>query len=211
MGRPIAVLALLLAAALAEPAHAARKKAEKPEPGVTASSTTIKMVEHFTTVETADLPVEAIPEFMAVDPKTLPSRLRTKYQAKKLELAALKKNADGKKKGFFRRMGNDKQALCVPEEGDEQTVALLPQMGFEPITEDEEKFLMQKTNCSECELNEDFSLTMYIVPPKKKGDKGIRYLFLSQNDPLMGLIASYRAGGTGPTAFFGIGGAGGCR
>jgi hypothetical protein len=208
MRLPILLLALLLAAAAA-PAHAAKK--EKPEAGVTASSETIKLVEQFTNLETADLPVEAIPQFMAVDVKTLPSKLRSKYQAKKLELIALKKNADGKKKGFFRRMGNDKQAQCTPEEGDEQTVAMLPQMGFEPINEEEEKFLMQKTNCTECELNEEFSLTMYIVPPKKKGEKATRYMFLSQNDPLMGLIASYRSGGTGPTAFFGIGGAGGCR
>ena len=70
---------------------------------------------------------------------------------------------------------------------------------------------MQKTNCSECELNEEFSLTIYIVPPKKKTEKAVRYLFLSQNDPLMGLIASYRAGGQGGTNFFGSGGIGGCR
>ena len=217
-GRFLLVPVLILAASLPVGAATSKKKpaapvaeAAKPEAGVTASPETVKLVELFVTKETADLPPEDVPQFMAVDAKTLPSKLRAKYLAKKLELIALKRNADGKRKGFFRRMGNDKQAQCSYEEGDEETVGLLRQMGFEQISEDEERFLMQKTNCSECELTEEFTLTMYIVPPKKKGDKAVRYLFLSQSDPLMGLVASYRAGGSGPTNFFGIGGAGGCR
>lgn len=197
-------------AAAAAPAAAA-KKADKAEAGATASADTIKLVEMFTTRETADLPPEAVPEFMAVDAKTLPSKLRAKYTAKKIELLTLKKNADATKKGYYRRMGNEKQAQCSYEEGDERTIGLLKQMGFEQITEEEEHFLMQKTNCSECELNEEFSLTMYIVPPKKKKDKPVRYLFINQSDPLMALIGQHRSGGQAGTNFFGAGGAGGCR
>ena len=85
-------------------------------------------------------------------------------------------------------------------------------MGFNLISDDEEHWLMQKTRCTQCELIEEFSLTIYVVPPKKKKELPTKYALLHEKDPLMGLLAQYRRGKENPfgTSFFG-GFAGACR
>jgi hypothetical protein len=189
-------------------ASAASKKAKPVAESFTASTATVKLVESFVKTETGDLPPEQIPEFMAVDPKTLPSRLRTQFQARRAELMSLKKLSDQRKRPAFRRLGKEgDKAQCEVEEGTQQYVDSLRGMGFEQISKSEEDFLMEKTKCSECELQEESSLLMVLVPAKKKEEPPTRYLFLSTSDPLFVLVAMYREGkeNTTGTNFFGIG------
>lgn len=207
-------LAAALAAALAcLPARlAAAPGAVKPEAVEAAGPETLLLVERFVSDKAVELPRETVARLMELDPKSLPVGLRAKFQARRLQLRAHWNQENGIKKGFFRRAGNDAPARCAFEEGSEEAVAMLRRMGFEQISEDEERYLMQKTKCSECELTEEYTLTMYFVPPKKKKQKTLRYLFLSQADPLMALLAAYRSGSTtGGTNFFGTGFSGGCR
>ena len=71
-----------------------------------AGKDTIRLVEYFLSVDTTDLPPEAIPQFMAVDTNTLPARLRDPYRAKRAELSSLRKITQGKTKPPLRRLGN---------------------------------------------------------------------------------------------------------
>ncbi|MFH1725151.1 MAG: hypothetical protein ABII00_11105 [Elusimicrobiota bacterium] len=222
---PAAVLALLMAfSCLARPAHAGRKgrAPEKPpaqgevkaEPErVAASSDTIRLVEFFLAAETGDLPYEAVPQFMEVDPEALPRRLRDRYRAKRTELLALRKIAEGKKKPPLRRLGVEDEPVCSEKVESQRYVDTLLSMGFLPITEDEENFLIQKTKCTECELQEEFSLTVVIVPPKKKKGRPTRHLLLKDSDPLALLVELYREarGNITGTKFFGVGMQPACR
>lgn len=203
-----ALLALLL------PVSASAKKAKPAEEAFTASSTTVRMVEYFIKTETGDLPPENIPEFVAIDPKTLPSRLRPGFQSRRAELMSLKRLSDQRKRPAFRRLGKEgEKAQCDIEEGSEQYVKSLRDMGFEQISKGEEDFLMEKTKCSECELQEESSMIMVLVPSAKKGEPPTRYMFMNSSDPLFALVAVYRQGkdSTTGTNFFGIGMAPFCR
>ena len=169
-----------------------------------ASKDTIKMVEFFLKAATGDLPPDHIEEFLSVDPATLPAKLQVPFSAKKAELTALKKISDGKKKPPLRRLGNDAQAKCT-DPLESKAAAILHSMHFEEVTEPEQDYLMHETNCQLCEMQEEFSLTLVKREAKKKGDRpGLRF-FYSDGDPIMTLIANYRAGqkSTG-TNFFGI-------
>lgn len=169
----------------------------------TADKDTIKLVEYVTKVDTSDLDYAVVPPFMKVLPATLPKKLRAPYKAKRAELNALRKIAQNKKKPPIRRAGKEEKAKCSPKEGDMQYVNALRKMSFEQIGEPEMEHLMKRTRCSECELHEESSLMAVIVPAKKKGEPGTRYLFLSASDPWMSIIAEYRRGSSGGTNFFG--------
>jgi hypothetical protein len=187
-------------------------------PALAASSDTVRMVELFLKAPTADLPPDAVPSFMAVDPASLPKRLRGSYLAKRAELDALKRLAQGGKKGYFRRMGSDKKAVCDKEQRDPtgNLPGYLARLGFITITEDDLLCLMQKTKCNECELQEEFSLTSIIVPSRDKGKgkpKDERKLLLHPLDPLNAIVGVCREGKqkVGGTDFFGISVSAACR
>lgn len=200
---------ILLAAALlaAPPAAFAAPAAEKKKPAAedkgSAGAETLKLVDYVLKTEAPDLNPEVIPPFMEVDLKTLPAGLRPGYRAKVAELEALRKIAESKKKPPIRRAGEEEKTVCPREEGDLAYVKMLQQMGFETISELEEQFLLRRTKCSECELQEEFTLKIIITPPEKKGKKHVQHLLMSKSDPLMGLIARYREGSEGGTDFFG--------
>jgi len=201
------MLALSLSAFAAEPRVLGAADIPK------ASTGTVKFVEYFLKTPTADLPAERVPEFIAVDRGGLPKKLQDRFEAKRMELLALKKNVDGKRKPPLRLLGrgNTVPGSCeAPKEM--ATVNLLLQVGFGEITENEEKRLMQDTDCTECELRTEFTLELVITPAKgRKAMKELHFL-LHQDDPINVLIAGYRSGvKTTGTSFFGVGGTPKCR
>lgn len=194
---------------LASPVCAKKTRKKKPKAAAAksekavADKDTIRLVEYVTKVDTSDLDYAVVPPFMKILPETLPGRLRASYKAKRAELNALRKIARNKKKAPIRRLGATEEAKCSPKEGDMQYVNALRKMSFEQIDESEMEHLMKRTRCSECELHEESSLMAVVVPAKKKGERGTRYLFLSASDPWMSIIAEYRRGSSGGTNFFG--------
>ena len=212
-GSCVLLAALLLGLSGAGPAWAKKAKAAAPADLGTADADTINLVETFLARPTSELPPEAVPPFMAVDPASLPLRLREKYRVKRTELLTLKKINEGRQKPPLRRLGVEETATCEVKRESAQFLKLMGQMGFAEITHDEEGFLMDKTKCSECELQAEFSLQIVEVPPVKKGQLAERHLLLNGNDPLWALVGLYRQGRekTTGTSFFGIGMQPACR
>src|SRR5437879_4474794 len=60
------------------------------------------MVKYFLKTPVEDLPSNHIDEFLAIDPESLPKKLREKYRGKRLELYTLKRLAASKKKASLR-------------------------------------------------------------------------------------------------------------
>jgi len=186
-----------------------------------ADKETVALVERFLETETADLPADKVPAFMAVAPAGLPKTLRLPFRAKRAELSALRKISDGKAKPSLRRLGRQGQAACRNEEVDDEDSAKLfnamRRTGFVEIQESELQFLLLKTRCTECELQEEFSLMTFVIKAKKKRRKDkprpkLKYM-LNEGDPLWALIGLYREGNENPlgTNFFGTGIAPACR
>ncbi|MBI5244553.1 MAG: hypothetical protein HY922_12875 [Elusimicrobia bacterium] len=175
-----------------------------------ADTETLKLVELFVNAPTSELPPEKVPDFLAVDPKTLPAKLRMSWMQKRQELLALKKIADGQKKPPIRRIDvpPPSERDCLPLEG-EMADAILRSAGFNDVEEHEVMFLMEQTKCTECELMVEFTLEKALKHVKgKKGQVTTRtYYFLHPKDPLWTLVGAYRAGNKNPfgTPFFGIG------
>lgn len=194
---------LLLGAALSLGARAAAPSLD-PE--------SAKLVNLFLKTPTAELPPERVPDFLAVDVSKVPAKQKDKFEAKRFELLALKKNADGKYKPPMRLLGKDAVGGGCEPPREMSSISLLLQTGFERITQDEEEWLMQETKCTECELRTEFSLTLVSTPPKKKDGKRQLHYLLHSMDPIMTLLAKYRSGDKSTsTAFFGIGTGPKCR
>ncbi|MBI5241330.1 MAG: hypothetical protein HY926_12730 [Elusimicrobia bacterium] len=176
----------------------AELKAEAP-----AADDKVKLVQAFLDMPTAELPADLVPEFLAVDPATLPEKLREPFAAKRLELYALKQIVGGKKRGAVRM---PEENCAIEKEAKADSARILMMAGFGPITEDEERFVMDKTNCTERDLMCEFSLQIVGVKAAKK-KPAHRLLFLHLRDPLMALVGQYREmGRVKQTNFFGIGG-----
>lgn len=199
---------IFLAALLAAPAVSAPvKTAEK-----SAASDDEKFVDYFLKTDTGELNPALIPRFMALDLEKIPAKKRDGVAVKRLELKALRKSAEAKTKPPIRRAGAEPLDKCAVEEGGPDILQKLRIGGFVEITDSEERFVMEKTKCTECELVEEFTLTRVAVhkDPKKKG-RPEGHIFLHSKDVLMALVAQYRDGGKGGTNFFSIGFFGACR
>jgi hypothetical protein len=201
-----ALLVLLFSCGLGPPALAASSKSKQdPE--------AVKLVELFLKAQVADLPPDSVPYFLAIDTATLPDRLLHPFLAKRLELLTLKRLAEGERKGNLRRYGE------VPEEncGDadvltEKALKLLRDMGFVERKDEEVAFLMKETNCTECELRTEFSLTVIQLEPKPGRKKPPVRFFFQAKDPILALLVNFRNPEKyGSTSFFGIGGKPKCR
>ena len=177
---------------------------------VKADTETLRLVELFVSAPTSDLPPEKVPDFLAVDPQTLPAKLRTPWLAKREELLALKKISDGTRKPPIRRIDVPPPAArdCLPLEGPAAD-AVLRSAGYSDVKEEEVQFIMEQTKCSECELMVEFTLEKALKPMqgKKREPTAKTFYFLHPKDPLWTLVGAYRAGNRNPfgTAFFGIG------
>ena len=162
----------------------------------------VKMVEYFVKTPVQELPPANVEEFLAIDPATLPVKLRAPFAARRLELLTLKQLNAGKKRGTIRTPEKD---CAIPDEAKSDKAPALKMAGFEEIQPDEEQHVLTTTQCTERDLMCEFSLQIVLQrDPKTNTVKGRRY-FLYPTDPLMALVASYRSGkmAGGNTNFFG--------
>jgi hypothetical protein len=171
-----------------------------PAPAADADKATLKMVEFFIKAPVSELPPDHIEEFLAVDPDTLPKKLREPYKGKRLELYTLKQLSAGKKKGFFRMPEQD---CAIPKDAKSNDIKALKFAGYEEIPEDEKDCVEKITHCNEHQLMCEFTLQIVIETVGKKKKERVRHIFLHQNDPLMAVVAQCRAGVGGQTNFFG--------
>ena len=152
--------------------------------------TQIKMVEYMlkTPLDQSD-PV-LVSGFMKIDTAALPKKLRDKARARQMEIDAIVKIHQGKKKGPFRF-----PAACEIKryEGPEGIRIMGMIMGNEEIMSDEEEYIEKKANCTEDQLICEFSLNIVIM--KRKDKPPLKRYFLMGQDPLMALVAEKRGGG----------------
>jgi hypothetical protein len=73
--------------------------------------------------------------------------------------------------------------------------------GFTPITEDDERCVMERTTCKEIDLGCQFSLHIFW----DKGSKKDRRLYFLAADPIMAIVGQCRGKGGGQSKFFGGG------
>jgi hypothetical protein len=182
--------ALLLAAA---PARAADAKADDAG---TADATTVQLADYFIKTSVADANPKLVTPFLAVDPATLPKRQRVKAAAKQVEIKTLFKLHDTKKKGNWLQAteGCSLKDIVKPL----KDIPLYTLAGYGDIKEDEEQYIMHKTQCTEIDMGCQFSLIIFF-------DKGKpRRLMLQEHDPLNALAAESHKP-AGQTNFFGTG------
>jgi hypothetical protein len=187
---PALILALLLAAA--------------PARAMEASKDTVDMVQAFLKLPIDQLPVEHIDEFIAVDPESLPKKLRTPFKARRLELYTLKQLHKRKKYGTI--IASD-EACAVPHEAKSGEVGLLRMVGYQEIDEEEKQWLEDKTKCTERDMLCEFTLQIVDETVKKKR---VRHYYLyckgAACDALFVLVGTRRAGVKAKqTNFFGSG------
>ena len=160
----------------------------------TADKTTVDIVEYFLKTPTSEANPKLIDPFMAVNAETLPKKLRAKAEGKQIEIRALIRLHDAKKKGKF----------IPPPTGDcsekdfvlpLSKVGIYKSIGYEEIDEKELDYVMSFTNCTEIDLGCRF--TMKIFFDKKKP----RRLMFHQNDPIMGVVAASHGVGGGSHLF----------
>lgn len=190
-------MTLLLAAFLlaAGPARAA-----DPAPGAAAAAPadkeTIELVNYFLKVDLADANPKLIDPFLAVKTETLPKNLRNRAAAKQVEIAALLRIHDTKKKGIF--------VQPTPECSETSFVKPLamasyfPSPGYEEVSEDDLKCVMDQTKCTEIDLGCRFSMLIFY---EKKKDRILKF---NAVDPIMAVVAGCRGKG-GSSHFFGLG------
>jgi len=178
-------------------------KAEAP--AVPTAADKEKLVQAFLDTPTTELPPGLIPEFLGINPEELPKKLREPFEAKRLELYTLKQIVDGKKKGGVRM---PEENCATIKEAKSDSVGILKMAGYAEITEEEESWAMDKTKCTELDLQCEFTLQVVKAKVKtKKASYDKKFLFLHPKDPIFTLISQYREmGRVKQTNFFGIGG-----
>jgi len=174
-------LALLLC--LAGLAGAAR--AEGPD-----EATRIKMAEYMLKTPMNEADPALVSGFMKLDTSTLPNKLRDKARGKQMEIDAVVKMHNGKKKGPFRF-----PAACEIKryEGPEGIRIMGMIMGNEEIASEEEEYIERKANCTEEQLICEFSLNIVLM--KRKDKPPLKRYFMMSQDPLMSFVAEKRGGG----------------
>jgi hypothetical protein len=172
------------------PARAADPKPDAASAPAEADKTTVDLVNYFLKVDLPDANPKLIDPFLAVKTETLPQKLRGKAAAKQLEITALLRLHAVKKKGIF----------VQPTEGCSEKDFVKPlkmmgyMMGYQVVDEDELKYVMDKTKCTEIDLGCRFSMLIFF---EKKKDRVVKFL---AQDPIMAIVAESHGGGT--TKFF---------
>jgi hypothetical protein len=161
-----------------------------------ADATTVQIAEYFQKVPLSDANPKLVEPFLAIDSTTLPKKLRAKTQAKQLEIKTLLKLHDTKKKGNWLQPATCTADSFVKPLKDSAAYAMA---GYVNLTEDEEQYIMHKTQCTETDMGCQFSMTIF-------HDKGKpRRLMIHPNDPLAALAAESHGKAGGQTQFFGLG------
>jgi len=183
-----------LVCALALAAAAAPARALTPDSAAKPDADAVKLVEYFLKTPTPDVDTKLVAPFLAVDPETLPERLRVKARGKQIEIRTLIKLHDTKQKGNWLQPPENCTLESVVHPLKDARVYLMA--GYKDIKEDEERYVTQKTKCSDLELGCHFSLIILFEKGKP------RRLMLLPSDPLMALVAESH-GHSGQTNFFG--------
>lgn len=186
---------LLAAVLLAGPVRAFAD--DKPAAAAAADKTTIDLVNYFLKIDLADANPKLIDPFLAVKTETLPKKLQAKAAAKQVEVSALLRIHDVKKKGIFVQ---PQAAACTAADFVKPLAmaAMFPDPGYETVTEDELKYVMDQTKCTEDDLGCRFSMLIFFTKGK---DRVIKF---NAVDPIMAKVAEYRGKG-GSSHFFGMG------
>ena len=122
----------------------------------------------------------------------LPPRLRAPVLAKKAELRALEKIAEGKKKPFLRRLGAEDAPRCeAPETGSESKLGILRLAKYEPISEDEERWSAHKDSRLELPGLADAPQTMSGYKPHRMTAKKIVATIARPNSAKMFFIIKF--------------------
>ncbi|MDE2142362.1 MAG: hypothetical protein KGJ84_08130 [Elusimicrobia bacterium] len=185
---------LLLILLLSLPAAAKDAK----DDGGTASKETVELVKYFLKIPLSEASTKLIDPFLAVKTDTLPEKLRGKAAAKQIEIGALLRVHERKKAG----------SLVYPDDNCDEKSFVKPLSmapffsapSYERVTEDELKYVMDRTRCTEIDLGCRFSLLIFFQEKKE------RILKFVAADPIMGIVAeSHGGGGGGGSRLFGIG------
>lgn len=175
------ILALILCLA----SHAIAADSSGPD-----EATRIKIAEYMLKTPMNEADPGLVSGFMKLDTLTLPPKLRDKARAKQMEIDAIVKIHNGKKKGPFRF-----PAACEIKryEGPEGIRIMGMIIGNEEIAGEEEEYIELKANCTEEQLICEFSLNIVLM--KRKDKPPLKRYFLMSQDPLMALVAEKRGGG----------------
>ena len=192
--RSLGIAAILLAAGPARAADTKPGTEVSDERVVAADKNTLDLVNYFLKGELADANPKLVEPFLAVKIETLPKKLRNKAAAKQVEIAALLRLHDVKKKGIFVQPVKD----CSETSFVKPLNMANAFSDYETVTEDELKYVMDQTKCTEMDLGCRFSLLIFF---EKKKDRILKF---NAADPIMTKVAEYRGKG-GSTHFFGMG------
>ena len=177
--------------------------AEIKKPAGPDEKTKIKIVEYMFKTPLDQASPAVVGPFLELDAETLPKGLRAKARAKQLDVRTLFKLHDTKKKGSVLPVVEGCTATSFVKPMKE--IPAYQMAGYQEITEDEEKGVMERTLCQEVDLGCHFSLTVFT----DTNPKIPRRLFLHGNDPMMTMVAATRAkskASIGGNGYFGIGG-----
>lgn len=190
---------LLLLLLLASSAVAAPKAAVD---NGTADADTIKLADIAIKSSTAELDPVLAGAFLKVDTATLPARQRAAARGKQMELRALIKVAEGKKKGGIRQIQPDE---CTPPKltKDDLKWLLNPMLGFVEAQEWAIGDAGTQTECTEQDMQCQFSLHIVDLP---KGSKPPRRFFFQERDPMLVIVQMKEKNMSAKqTQFFGAG------
>ena len=153
-------------------------------------ATRIKIAEYMLKTPMSEADPSLVSGFMKLDPEALPKKFRDKVRGKQMEIDAIVKIHNGKKKGPFRF-----PAACEIKryEGPEGIRIMNYIIGNEEILQEEEEYLELKGNCTEDQLICEFSLNVVLM--KRPGKPPLKRYFMMQQDPLMAWVAEKRGGG----------------
>ncbi len=178
---------------LAGPARAADPK---PASAAAADPETLELVNYFLKVDLAAANPKLIEPFLAVKTETLPFKLRRKAEAKQVEVAAIVRLHDTKKAGVLVQPAENCGAKDFIKPLN--MASFFPFPSYEEVSEDELKYVMDQTKCTEIDLGCRFSLLIFF---EKKKDRVLKF---AASDPIMAKVAEFR-GHSGTTHFFGMG------
>lgn len=162
----------------------------------TADKATLALVEYFLKTPTSQADPKLVDRFLAVKADDLPPKLRRKVDAKQVEIRVLIRLHDTKKMGVLIQPAE----ACGPKDFIKplEIAPFFSLPTFETVTEDELKYVRDKTQCTEIDLGCRFSMLIFF---KEKKPRIVRF---AAADPIMDIVAEARGRGGG-TKFFGAG------
>ena len=152
--------------------------------------TQLQLVEYMLKVPLDQADPKLVSPFMQINADTLPKKWRDKARAKQLQIDAIVKIHQGKKKGPFRFP----DPKCTPKRYGPEGIKIMNMIpGNFEIRQEEEEYIELKTNCTEEQLLCEFSMNVVVIP--RPGKPSLRHYFLIESDPLMAIAAEKRGGG----------------